>query len=112
MSGNLLPFAPAAVVVDDKVILYLLNPNHPSNSGKANFFNLCGFRQRNWRALRDALRAHPAANTVVNVRQNPKGDVYEVRCNLQTPDGRNPCISSVWNLTLGTSIPHFVTAYP
>ena len=106
-----MPNANSAVVRDAKVRDYLLDPAHRSNGGKAHFFDRFGYNSRNWRALRDALKAHPLSNLVVAVTPNAYGTVYEVRCNLRTPDGRNPCIRSIWVIDLGATIPQFVTAY-
>ncbi|WP_409565099.1 DUF6883 domain-containing protein [Methylobacterium sp. J-090] len=39
------------------------------------------------------------------------GTKYVVRCNVETPDGRNPCILSVWNVLPGTTNALFITAY-
>ncbi len=36
--------------------------------------------------------------------------LYELRCNLQTPDGRNPCIRTIWEI-IGNAPPNFITAY-
>ena len=39
----MLPNAHLAIVEDEKVIEYLLNPIHPDNGGKAAFFQMLGF---------------------------------------------------------------------
>ncbi|HXT78578.1 MAG TPA: hypothetical protein VN702_03370 [Acetobacteraceae bacterium] len=59
MSGTRLPNAYSAIVPDEKVRDYLLDPAHSDNQGKAGFFNRFGFTRLRWTILRDALRDHP-----------------------------------------------------
>ena len=113
MSGALfLPGAHAATAADSKVRDYLLAPSHPGNGGKAAFFSAFGFAALRWTELRAALLDHPRMNPVVRVQPNPYGTRYRVRCNLPSPDGRNPCITTVWVIDRGTATPRLVTAFP
>lgn len=112
MSGASLPDAHSASVADTKVRDYLLNANHPNNGGKAGFFTRFGFSNARWVELRDALLEHARANPVEQVQQSPYGTRYRVRCNLQSPDGRNPCVKTVWVVDPSTRNPALVTAYP
>ena len=57
-TGQTMPNAHAASVSYSKVYDYLLNPMHPDNSGKAQFFVGFGFTSLRWDILRDAL--HPS----------------------------------------------------
>ena len=102
-----------AFVADAKARDYLLNPSHiPSNGGKAGFFHLFGFMQQNWSVLETALNFHPRANPVTTITPNPYGTRYTVRCTLLSPDGRNPCITTIWVIDPSSSGPMLVTAYP
>lgn len=112
MSGTQLPNAQTAFVADAKVRDYLLDPMHPGNGGKAGFYFSFGFTQARWPRLRDALRAHPLANSVAGIRPNPYGRIFTVRCNLVTPDGRDPCITSIWVVDYSGNRPRLVTAFP
>ncbi|HVC62372.1 MAG TPA: hypothetical protein VND19_18670 [Acetobacteraceae bacterium] len=112
MSGALLPNAYAAMVAAAKVRDYLLDPAHPGNGGKAAFFNAFGFDRLRWTEMRDALLGHPRANQVARVQPTSYGTKYCVRCTLSTPDGRNPCITTVWVIDLPSGAPKFVTAFP
>ena len=111
MSGATLPNAGQAVVAADK-IAYLFNPLHPANQGKAAFFVRFGFSLQHWPTLQTTLRDHPRANLVVRVTSQPFGLKYRVDCSIQSPDGRNPCITSIWMIDHGATVPRFVTAYP
>jgi hypothetical protein len=43
-----------------------------------------------------------------------KSDVtnYTIEGVLETPDGRNPYVRTVWTVEIGSDAPRFVTAYP
>ena len=112
MSGAFLPNARSASIADAKVRDYLLHASHPNNGGKADFFTRFGFSRTRWIELRDALLEHARANLVEQVQRSPYGTRYRVRCDLQTPDGRNPCIKTVWVIDATAANPTLVTAYP
>ena len=61
--------------------------------------------------MRDALAQHPVVNAVAKRSQSPHGTKYEVRCGIASPDGRNPCITTVW-IVEGEGGPRLVTAFP
>jgi hypothetical protein len=107
--GRPLPYARRAVVKDDKITGYLLNPSQPDN--KADFFERFGFRFGAWRRLRDVLKEHPIQNMVVGVYPDEYGTLYEVQCMIPSPDGRNPCIRSFWIINNGGNVPKLVSAY-
>ena len=108
---SLLPDAREVEVHPTKVIAYLLNSARPRNGGKAALFSAFGFDPAHWEVLRDALRQHPLANDVVSSQRSPHGNKHVVRCSMMSPDGRNPCITTIW-ITDGDGPPRFVTAYP
>jgi hypothetical protein len=112
MTGTPLPNASVAVVPDAKVRDYLLEPTHPDNCGKAGFFNAFGFTARDWQHLRDALHQHAGMHPVIKERPTQYGITYEVRCNLPSPDGRNPCVRSFWAIDAANPSPRLITAYP
>jgi len=100
------------LVSEAKVCDYLLNADHPVGKAKATYFSHFGFEADHHVTLLKALLAHPDENTVVEVRANAYGVSSIVECRLQTPDGRDPCIRSVWFLETGSTIQRLVTAYP
>ena len=106
-----LPNAATATSTDAKITQYLLDPNHPANSGKAKFFGLFGFSLANWSVLKAALLDHPRRNSVSSQWTTAYGEKYEVSCSLATPDGRNPCVVSYWVIEPTDPNPKFVTAY-
>ncbi|MGH7046228.1 MAG: DUF6883 domain-containing protein [Stellaceae bacterium] len=77
----------------------------------AKFFLSFGFSQANWAVLKHVLLAHPLANSVKSQTTTPYGEKYLVSCSLMTPDGRNPCVVTVWIIEPADPNPRFVTAY-
>jgi hypothetical protein len=112
MSGSTLPNAAAAKIADAKVRDFILNAAHPDNKGRAVFFVGFGFAQQQCEILRDALLAHPLSNAVFRATTTGFGARYRVRCNVTSPDTRDPCIDTVWVIDQGSTVPTFITAYP
>ena len=111
MTGMRLPGAAGAIVAPEKVRDYLLAADHPDNGGKANFFALFGFSRNRWGALQAAIAVHPADNEVVRVTPAGDGMRHHVRCNLVSPDGRNPCITTIWAVERDQP-PWLITTFP
>jgi filamentous hemagglutinin len=76
------------------------------------YFTRFGFSLNAHVVLLEALLAHPDSNQVIAVQENDFGTKSVVQCTLRTPDGRDPCIFSVWFLDRGSKIQRLVTAYP
>lgn len=100
-----------AVVADAKVRDYLLDRSNAQNGGKAALFGQFGFVRDDWPVLALALSQHAVDNEVVAESVSAHGVKYVVRCNLDSPDGRNPCLTSVWIVDADGRIPRLVTAY-
>ena len=110
MSPEAAPLA-GCTVSGAKITDYLLDPNHPFGGSKARFFLHCGFSPADWRTMAEALAEHPVLNPVESTTATRYGAKYVVRCSLATPDGRNPCVVTVW-MKDGDAPPRLVTAYP
>lgn len=98
-------------VPPSKITDYLLDRSHPVAAAKAAFFASFGFSLAEWRLLAEALAAHPRRNTVEGTIATPYGLKYVVRCTVETPDRRNPCIVTIW-MKEGNAPASLVTAYP
>ena len=105
-----LPHADRAVVDPRKLSAYLLNVAHPVGGPKARFFLAMGFAAARADELGQALLRHAQLRDVVAVRPSRFGDLYELRCAIEAPDGSAPCIRSVWQLR--PAGPRLITAYP
>ena len=100
------------LVEREKIVDYLLNPDHRYGTSKARFFGSFGFRRDAGEVLRDALREHGRRWEIKRVIDTGFGPRYEVEGELETPDGRRPRICTVWQLDTGQSTPRLITAYP
>lgn len=107
-----LPNAEAAVVEQEKVRGYLLNPRHRYGASKARFFAEFGFTLESWEVLAEALREHGRAHAVLREKETGFGPRYEVDGELAVPDGRRPRVRTVWQIEPGETAPRLITAYP
>lgn len=107
-----LPNAQKARVEKDKVVDYLLSETHPDGRSKAAFFLRFGFDRRLWHRLAEALRTHGAANEITRTETSAYGTRYTVDGIIETPDGRDPTIRTIWIIDNANSEPRLVTAYP
>jgi hypothetical protein len=107
-----LPNVDAAVVEEQKIVAYLLNPNHPDGASKAKFFSDFGFRIDQWQELAEALRELAQASPVVKMVETPHGEKYIVDGILKTPNGASPSVRTVWIIDSGSQAPRLVTAFP
>ncbi len=94
-----------------KILDYLLNDASETGAAKARFFQSAAYTRERWRALHDALCAHPNNASLQAVDTgSPYGAKHVFRCAITTPDRRNPCIRTVWQERDGGF--WLVTAYP
>src|SRR2546423_279617 len=107
-----LPNAHLAVVENEKITGYLLNPTHRYGAGKARFFSAFGFNRRRWELLAAALKKHGQQYDLSRVKHTGFGPRFEVEGELEAPDGRHPRIRSVCQMDEGEIAPRLITAYP
>jgi hypothetical protein len=107
-----LPDSKNLIVEKEKIIAYLLNPNHPVGGAKAKFFQEFGFRREKWEELAEALREHGARNEITTSAETEFGARYSVSGPLTTPSPVRPNIVSVWQKDHGSIAPRLITAYP
>jgi hypothetical protein len=107
-----MPNAHLAVIEQEKITGYLLNPAHPDNGGKAAFFLSLGFRTVDWPALAAAFRKLAATNTVIKNVASPHGCKYVLGGRIETPCGEQPVVRTIWIVDEGLHAPRLVTAYP
>lgn len=101
-----------AAVAIRKITEYLLSDTHPIGRGKAAFFKKFGFESSNPGAFEAAMIIHADEREIEKETNSEYGTKYELRCELNTPDNRNPCIVSIWMISDGSENPSLVTAYP
>jgi hypothetical protein len=105
-----LPNADRAIVEERRIRQYLLNLAHVAGGPKARFFIARGFALDACDRLRACLIVQGRVNTVTRTVDTEWGTRYTVECNCPTPDERNPCIRTIWQmeddaLRLLTAIP-------
>lgn len=105
--------AQSYVIPVDKLTVYLLNPQHKRNNGKAKFFLGRGFTPADLNEIAKALFDHAFVNWPGQVYPDPPwGNLFELVGEIRCPDGTTPRILSVWKIETGQSVASFVTAYP
>ena len=104
--------ADQAFVESAKVTDYLLSLSHPHGNGKAKFFMQFGFEREKPEQLGSSLRRHAQTQPVVERKTSEHGVKYVLECTILSPDGRNPCIRTVWIVEQGNTSPRLITAYP
>lgn len=106
-----LPNGESALVEEEKVTGYLLNPLHPVGGPKARLFNsLLGLNLSNWQKLYDALIDAAENGDAFAGRASAFGQKYDIRFQMTGPRGTYT-ILSIWIVASGTSIPRLVTSY-
>ena len=107
-----LPNAELAVVPERKLTHYLLNPAHPDNGGKADFFGKLGFRSSEWETLAAALRELARTSPVGLQAESPHGRKYVIVGRIESRDGKSALVQTIWMVDTGTDVARLVTAYP
>lgn len=107
-----LPNAENALVEQAKAVDYLLSVTNLDGKDKARFFINRGFSSDRWQSFADALRAQGASYDVARVIDSPHGPKFIVEGIMETPDGLNPFVRTVWIINTGVDYPRLVTAYP
>ena len=107
-----LPYREHATVPLAKLTDYLLSTTHSAGKSKAQFFAALGFNTTNAAHLEQQLMIIAATEDVAEIVQSPYGTKYVIRGILQTADGRQVAIITVWIIESGQDQPRFVTAYP
>ena len=107
-----LPNSEQAVVTREKITKYLLSTTNPSGRSKALFFLRFGFSADSWEDLARALKLQGTVHSVVRTVETNHGFRYYVDGVIETPDGRNPRVRTVWQVDLGSNYPRLITAHP
>ena len=107
-----LPDANHGIVDRRKIMDYVLSGRHPDGRSKAEFFSSFGFSRMHWETFARALRVHGQSGTVTSLTESTYGVRYSVDGIIETPDGRNPRVRTVWMVASGNDEPRLVTAHP
>jgi hypothetical protein len=107
-----LPNADQAIVLEEKVVSYLLNSRHPEGAGKAKFFLALGFHTGEWQVFAQAISRLATYNELSHQSQSVHGWKDVVDGEIQSPIGRSVLIRTVWIVDHGKVAPRLVTSYP
>jgi hypothetical protein len=91
-------------------MIYVLNPTHPQNNGKARLFAALGYTAENWERLEHDLCTQHLPLDAVEVEPTIHGRKYEITGFMQGPGG-SANILSIWIIRWEEDFPRFVTAY-
>ena len=100
-----------AIVTEDKLCDYLLNPWHPVGGPKAAWFASLGYTRENWFELRCDLLEIAATCEDFVAKPSPYGVKYETIGIVGTKGHRPGMVVAVW-IVEENSPPRLVTAYP
>ena len=99
-------------VADNKITDYLLSDIHEIGKHKADFFKRFGFDISDVDTFKGSLIQHSIDREIEKTKDSDFGVKYELKCEIKTPDKRNPCIVTVWIVENEQEVPKSVTAYP
>ena len=105
------PNADHAVIAEEKIRDYLLNPSHPIGGSKAVWFASIGYALGNWQDLADDLLNVARTSEDFVAKSSPFGVKYEVSGARGRPGHRPGLVVSVW-IVDENDHPRLVTAYP
>ena len=107
-----LPNPDKLVVGREKIADYLLNPAHPDNGGKAEFFGKLGFQRKEWEKLAAAFRVLAQTTEVTSHAESPHGRKYVIVGQIESPVGKPVAVKMIWIVDKGLDVARLVTAYP
>lgn len=95
----------------EKLVGYVLNPDHPRGCHKARVFrSALGIGQADWRYLRDQLLAAVVEATVRGMRITPFGVLYDVVVLVDGLNGSTHPVATVW-LVADEDVPRLVSSW-
>ena len=105
------PNAEHAIVSEEKIRDYLLNPSHPVGGPKAIWFLSIGYLVDDWRVLAADLRRIALTCEDFVAKPSPYGVKYETTGQISVLPHRPGRVVAVWIVEENTP-PRLVTAYP
>ena len=105
-----IPDAADVVVPREKVVNFLLDPDHPENKGRAPLLVRLGYTMEDWERLAEDLRRMAMESDSIEA-PSPYGRRFRVVGNLNGPTGSRAW-RTIWEIPHGADAAFFVTAYP
>lgn len=107
-----IPNANKAVIAQEKLCDYLLNPVHRRGGSKAKLLLSMGYTANDWQSLDTELRSRHLAADVDCESLSDYGIRYEIVAPLPDSGGGLVLFRSIWQIDSGTDIPRLITMYP
>jgi hypothetical protein len=107
-----LPHVHQAIVLEAKLVDYLLSSTHRRGKSKAAFLITHGFSRERWLELAEALRKHAGSHEVTSRAETPFGTRYVIDGVLRSPTGQDLQVRAAWFIDKGKDAPRFITAHP
>src|SRR5437867_13137834 len=107
-----IPNADKAVIAEDKLCKYLLNPTHRRGASKAKLLVAMGYGADDWQQLAADIRTHHLAADVDRQAETDYGTCYEIVAPLPGTLGQAVMFRSIWQIDTGTDYPRLITMYP
>jgi hypothetical protein len=95
-----------------KIDSYLFDLSHARGGPKGRFFLRFGFTLGDPVGLMNALLDHGSRHEVGTTETRLGATVYTIDGEIESPDGRNPRIRTVWQVDKGTDFARFITTVP
>lgn len=109
-----LPYRGNAIIKKEKLTNYLLSLTHEEGKSKAKFFRMIGFNETNIEKLEQALLKIGQVNEVIDVdkKKEKYGIKYVMNGLIDSPNGKQYTVKTVWTIEAGSETPHLTTAHP
>ena len=107
-----IPNCEKSIVEDEKITAYLLNDSHFIGKHKSKYFKRFGFDAADIGTFKESLIQHSIDRDIGNSKKSKFGKKYELKCEIKTPDKRNPCVVTIWIVEKDNACPRLITAYP
>jgi hypothetical protein len=99
-----------AVMAQEKLVFYALDPLHPKGGNKARVFkSALGFEQEHWESLRDQILAELPYHKAELGKQDEHGQRYSVVLPVSGPNGMTKPVLTAWILEPGNDQPRLTT---
>jgi hypothetical protein len=106
-----LPLGEQAIIDEEKILNYLLDPLHREGKHHAELFRrLLGINRDSWTLLYQALQLAAFEADAVPGKQSEFGTKYEIRFPMTGSRGTHT-ILSIWMIRAGESRPRLITAF-
>jgi hypothetical protein len=91
-----LPNANQAAVAREKIVDYLLDPAHPDNGGRTEFFTQHGFHRERREVPAAALKALAVESGLTVASRVTARQKYVIAGQIQSPGGKSPMVQTIW----------------